>query len=358
MTFLDSLVRGRDNNLNLIRMIAALAVMVSHAVPIALGEGPPEPLQEWTGYTLGALAVYVFFAISGFLITGSFLRSSSHLSFVLARVLRLFPALIVCMVLTAFILGPLVTTLPVGTYLSLSEPYMFVLRNVALIPLIYTLPGVFTDTPYPVVAGSIWTLRHEVLCYVGVFLAGLAGVWSRRDLATGVLLAYGALWMGIEVSGVRLHPLAAGLHDLSLPFALGCAFHVWQHRLPIHLLGVLVTLILAVLAKGSMFYAPALALALGYTTFWLAYVPGGAIRAYNRMGDYSYGVYIYAMPMQVLVVWLFGPQTPWQNVLYALPPTLILSALSWHLVEGPAMATKPAVLGWWQRRCNPARSSA
>ena len=69
---LGSVSRGRDNNLNLIRLLAAAAVLVSHAYPITLGDGAEEPLTAELGFTLGTVAVYVFFAISGFLIAGSY----------------------------------------------------------------------------------------------------------------------------------------------------------------------------------------------------------------------------------------------------------------------------------------------
>ncbi|MBU2360305.1 MAG: hypothetical protein KKB02_15485, partial [Alphaproteobacteria bacterium] len=118
----------------------------------------------------------------------------------------------------------------------------------------------------------------------------------------------------------------------------------WRDRLPLSLVGVVLTIALAWLLRNTFAYPAAIALAIGYATFWLAYVPGGVIRAYNHLGDYSYGIYIYAFPLQGAAVWAFGPQTPFENILYALPPTLLLSILSWHLIESPAMEGKAAIL--------------
>lgn len=345
MVYLGSRATGRDNNLNLIRMLAATAVLVSHAWPIALGTGTGEPLKSLTGYSLGTLSVMVFFVISGFLITASFERSSSARSFILARVLRLFPALLVNLIFVAFLLAPLVTTLPVAAFLTSPEPYTFVLRNLALFPLVYDLPGVFQDQPYTSVVGSIWTLRHEVMCYAGVFLAGLLGAWRSGARAALALGLYALIWALLALTAPALPALIAGFAALSLPFAIGVAFYMLRDRLPISLIGVGLSIALAWATQSTWIYPAALALAIGYATFWLAYVPGGAIRAYNRLGDYSYGVYVYAFPLQGAVVWVFGAQSPLENIAYSLPPTLLLSVLSWHWIEAPAMGLKPRLLG-------------
>lgn len=342
MVFLGDVSQGRDNNFNLIRMVAATAVLVSHAFPIALGAGAREPLQASVGHTLGHLAVMVFFIISGFLIMGSFHRSSSRMSFVLARVLRLFPGLAVNLVFVALVMGPVVTVLSPGVYFALQDTYAFVLRNLALVPLVYTLPGVFADLPFPAIVGSIWSLRHEVACYAGLFVAGLAGAWKTGRRATLVLGLYAVA--GLVLSQVALPGLLRMLLSLSLPFAAGMALHVWRDRVPLSVVGVLGAAGLAWLAHGTAVQYPALVAALAYGTFWLAYVPGGILRRYNRVGDYSYGVYLYAFPLQGFAVWLFGPQTPLANMLYSAPPTLLLAVLSWHLVEAPAMARKAWLL--------------
>ena len=341
-TSLGARSAGRDNNLNLIRMLAACAVLVSHAYPIALGAGASEPLEAVAGKSLGGLAVMVFFAISGFLIAASFDRTPSRLRFLKARALRLFPGLVVSLVLTAYVLGPLVTRLPVPAYLGLPEPALFVLRDTALFPLVFTLPGVFDDNPYPAVTGSIWTLRHEGLCYAGVFLTGLAG-WLRPDWRGGVLLLVYLLLWGLVRSGVLpVHVMILRLFDLSLAFAIGTAFHLWRDRLPLSLPGVAALAVLAAALRpvGGLAYDAALAAALSYATFWAAYVPRGVLLRYNGLGDYSYGIYIYAFPLQGWAVWAFGPQTPLQNMLYAFPVTLICAILSWHLIERPALRMK------------------
>jgi len=344
MVYLSDRAAGRDNNLNLIRAIAATAVLISHAYPISLGLSVLQPLEGLTGHSLGTLSVYVFFAISGFLIAMSFERTSTYTSFMAARVLRLFPGLIVSLFLVAFVLGPLVSSLSFGEYFSHSGPYGFMVRNTFLYKLQFTLPGVFTGQPAPAVEGSIWTLFYEVVCYMGVFALGVLGVLRRPSWVSSVLCAYFAGWLAIEMMDMAEANRLVRLQDLSLPFVIGVAFYVFREKLPLSLVGVFALAGLAWAASGTVIYDFLLALALSYATFWLGYIPGGFIRRFNELGDYSYGIYIYAFPLQGLSVWLLGDQSPLTNILVALPLTLICAIASWHLIEGPAMGLKPRIL--------------
>lgn len=332
---------GRDNNFNLLRCLAAMAVLISHAYPIALGAGTPEPLSASVGKSLGSLSVMMFFATSGFLITASFERSD-RTSFVMARVLRIFPGLIVCLALVAFVLGPWVSTWQTSDYFESPEPYLFFVRNTLLLFNVYTLPGVLDGQPYPAIVGSIWTLKHEFLCYFGVFLAGVLGLWTSKARAGLTLSVYCLLWY-LSAEMVTVSGLLTQLHALSMTFAIGIAFHIWRAHIPLSGWGILASCGLAALTRDTIWYHATLSLAIAYTTFWLAYIPAGILRAYNRLGDYSYGIYIYAFPVQGLVVWAFGSQTALENMLYATPPTLALAILSWHLVEQPSLRARKAV---------------
>lgn len=333
---------GRNNNLNLIRMIAAVAVLVSHAWPISLGAGAVQPLERvLAGSTLGTIAVYVFFAISGFLIARSYERQASVFRWARARVLRLFPALVVVLLLTVLVLGPLVTTLPTAVYFGSAETATYVPRNLSLAFLQYDLPGVFADQPYPgAINGSLWTLVYEVLCYGGVLVAGLLGALRVRSRMALALIAYAAAYILVfhVLDPEQVHSKIRALLRLGAPFAIGTAFHVWRDRVRLSPAIVAFLVAAAALAHGTAAFHMMMVLALVWGVFVLGYMPGAFLHRYNRLGDYSYGVYIYAFPMQQLMVHLFAPMGPLANIALALPATLALAILSWVCVEKPALA--------------------
>lgn len=344
---------GRDNNFNLLRMIAAQAVLWSHAYPIALGAGTIEPLKLSVGFTLGSLAVYVFFVISGFLIARSWDRRPRTADWIASRVMRLFPALIVVVLLTVLVLGPLVTVLPLPAYFSDPATWSYLLRNMTLASLQYNLPGVFVGQPAgQVINGSLWTLFYELVCYAGVLVAGLLAL-QRRPIwfaiaAAGCLAVYA---QGAAAADA-IHPKLAALRALALPFLLGMAVYVWRAWLPLGWGIAAALILLAAALRGTPVYELAVLIALAYATFVLAWRIGGVVRLYNRIGDYSYGTYLYAFPLQQLAMYGFAPMTPEQNVAWALPATLACAVLSWHLVEKPALdlrhrvADRLAGLGW------------
>ena len=337
---LDELSKGRDNNFNLLRMLAATGVLVSHAYPLTRGPGAEQPLERLLGgITLGTVCVYVFFAISGFFIAQSFERSATIGTFLRARALRLFPALAVVLCVTVLVAGVSLTAAPPAVYWAAVPEYL--VRNVTLFFLRYDLPGVFEDNPYgPAINGSLWTLNYEVLCYVGVFLAGVAGLLRRPGTMAVLLLLFAAAYaVAMEV---RVPIRVRLLLDLGLPFAVGTAFYLWRDRIVLSLPAA-AGFFAAAAAVGAVpalepAFRPVFVLALSYAVFVAGHLPG-KLRGYNRLGDYSYGTYIYAFPVQQLVAF-WGVTMPLVNIAAALPLTLLCAVLSWHLVERPALRLK------------------
>ncbi len=336
---LGDLCEGRDNNLNLIRMVAATSVLVSHAWPISLGSGSWEPLSETLGWSLGGVAVLVFFSISGFLIARSFERQSTA-RWVLARVLRLVPALLVVLVLTAWLLGPLVTTWALPAYFSNGFTYTYVPRNLLLYNQQGQLPGVFEGNPLPKATnGPLWTLYYEVCWYLVVLVLGLAGALTRRTwlAAALALFAVGYAVVALALGDAAVADKTRWFFLLGLPFATGIGFYAWRDRLPMSPAILAVLALAAVVAHRTPVFDVLFGLALSYAVFLLAFAVGGGLRAYNRVGDFSYGMYIYGFPVQQLMVHFFGPMRPPVNVALALPLALGFAMLSWFLIERPAL---------------------
>jgi peptidoglycan/LPS O-acetylase OafA/YrhL len=340
MTSIGSVSRGRNNNFNLIRMLAAVAVLISHAWPISLGPHTEEPLEALLGYSLGEIAVYIFFSISGFLISASFDRSNSWRDFAAARFLRLFPALAVSITLVSLILGPLVSSLPLLTYLEHVETRQFLLHNLTLFSPRYNLPGVFETNPYPAIEGSIWTLIYETFCYVALFVVGSMG-FIRWPLAfIGALGVYFLFWVTPGPIDLRLSGQIENLRQLSLPFVTGSAFYVFRNKIPLTFSAAFTFIVISSFFRDMSLFPIFLTTTLTYLVLWLAFMPITPLQLYNRLGDYSYGTYLYAFPVQGLVIWLFGPMCPLSNVALSFPLVLSLSILSWHLVERPSLTLR------------------
>lgn len=332
---------SRDNNFNLLRMLAALAVLLSHSYPLALGPKAVEPFQATLGMTLGTLAVGIFFTISGYLVTASLVSRPSLTDFALARARRIYPGLWVAIALTVVVLGAAVTTLGLMEYLSHPRTWFYVLKNGTLLfGFVDRLPGVFAELPYPgVVNGSLWTLPIEVRLYVALMALQAALLWWRRRWAGAplgpVLLAVAAAcvaavaWQGAAASSAL---------RFSAMFFIGAALQLYRQKVRFGYPGLLAApLLLAACSVDAGLFAPAFVGAGAYLVLCVAHLPGEWLRRYNRLGDYSYGLYIYAFPVQQLVV----SASPGIGVaaLFAASAagTLVLAVLSWHLVESPVL---------------------
>jgi peptidoglycan/LPS O-acetylase OafA/YrhL len=329
---------AKENHLNLIRAVAAVAVLISHAWPITLGMGSVEPVERIIGYTLGQLAVLIFFAISGFLITASYDRSRSNKKYIVARTARLIPGLFISVTAVALIMGPLVSNLPPSFYFSDIGTYKFILKNTTLISPQYRLPGVFQDNPMQDVEGSIWTLAYEVMCYGVIFMMGILGAFKNVRILQVITAVIIVLLMTLNMLDYSISPRIDIFVEFALPFSFGMAFYIWRNKINISVFLTILILAIAFASMGTKAYPVLIALALSYATIVLAYMPNPWFLTYNRFGDYSYGIYIYAFPVQGLMVHLSkGEMSPAENIAAALPATVLLAVLSWHLVEKPAL---------------------
>ena len=325
---------GRDNNFNLLRVFAAAGVLVSHAFVLSLGSSEYEPLTQWLGgKSLGSISVLVFFAISGFFITRSFDRRNSLWGFFQARIFRIFPALAIVLLLTIPISGLFFTTSPQDIFWPAAFGYFF--HNISLFSMQYNLPGVFEANPYgSPINGSLWTLSYEVLCYLGVVICGLLGLLSRpRIFAVGIfvfLVVYGVTVIG------DIHPRIDKLMYLGLPFLTGMSFYLWRDSLRLSFTAAFGLALLAALLHSTPLFLPAFTVALSYAVFVIGYAQNSLFLNYNRLGDYSYGLYIYAFPVQQIIA-STGNTVPAINIALALPISLLCSVISWHIIEAPAM---------------------
>ncbi len=335
---------SRDNNFTLIRFIAATAVLFSHSFALSSGDKRTEPLSQSLGITFGAIAVDVFFLTSGFLITASLLARSDLRSFVIARVLRIYPALVVAVLLTVLVVGFGFTSLAPVAFFGDAETWVYLARTSTLVTgVAHTLPGGFEHAPLPhAVNASLWTLPYEIAMYAMLVMVWLGVVATRVDLSRWLpraLVALASVAMVMHLADQSLLPKNAV--RLVAMFFTGAAFHVYRAKIVLDA-RVFAAAFLAILLAG--FSRPAFAivypLALPYVVFCAAYLPGGVLRRFNRMGDYSYGIYVYAWPVQQVIASLVPHISAGAMLVASFSVTGAMAAASWHLVEKSALQWK------------------
>lgn len=337
----------RENNFDALRLVAALSVILSHAFFIAQGVEKNDPLNRLTGNQsmLGLAGVFVFFAVSGFLVTQSFEQTRSPLRYLIKRALRIFPALIVCLILTAFVLGPIVTTLPLGEYLKRPEPWRYVFYNSFFDIRVHELPGVVfvNNQTGAEVNGSLWSLGCEFDMYLMVLVLGVL-----RLIRLPVCLALLALGMACIAFPDALGFLGGWGWTLSF-FAAGMVLYklrdtrIFDGRVA---LLALAGLALSIPLRQFILLFPLFGC---YLALYLALNPKLPIIPATKFGDLSYGLYIFGWPSEELMIWLMhGQATWWQEFLLSTLLAGSLAFLSWHLVEKRALRLKPGKA--WQDR--------
>ena len=341
---LSSFTPGKNNNFNLIRIIAALAVLVGHSFALLR---QPEPFSQLLGMSLGSMAVDIFFIASGFLVAGSLLIKQSMSEYVLARILRIYPALLTMLLVTVFLLGAFFTSFSLASYYADSQIYLYLIKCLTLISGVrYYLPGVFDSNPFKgAVNGSLWTLVYEVKMYIY-----LAMLWLTSSLVKHHRVKFFeyliVLCTALAIALVFVHHFyikdESNAVRLFFMFFSGASYWILKER--VKLLGPLfggvsVALLVSPFFNQQVFFV-LYQLGIAYLLFYLAYIPAGTIRKYNAAGDYSYGVYIYAFPVQQSVVALFPDMSVLQMMLLSALITLILAILSWHLIERRALRLK------------------
>jgi len=336
-----------DNNFTFLRFAAASMVIVAHAYDLLNNESIKDPVNRVIGRSLGWIGVSIFFSMSGYLIMRSLDRTPNLLQFGRSRALRIFPGLAVCTIVTIFFLS-FFSSLPAIDYFSSGQTLKFLVGNSSLLSIQYVLPGVFEHNPMAgAVNGSLWTLPYEVLCYILAAAAcGFGLLQSNRQriiimASTFVaILLFAAIHEHLPATGIpgRLFILAR----LGACFLVGMAYASFRERFHLRLWhGIALAAIAAATSKTPL-YDITLSTALAAVVLWLAFVPSPTLRRISRLPDYSYGIYIYAFPIQQLILDLVPTIPPAAHAIVAFLLVLVPASLSWHLIEKPALRLKNA----------------
>lgn len=336
--------KGVGPGFDMLRVLLAFSVVGWHSIYASDGADSLASVHLWwfPGYAI----LPMFFALSGFLITGSAMRLSLT-NFIVNRALRIVPALLIEVVLSAVILGAIFTTLPLSEYFQ-SYEFRRYFGNIAGF-VVLTLPGVFGSNPDHQVNVSLWTIPFEIGCYM--LMAGLilSECLHRRRLVLALCAAFGAIGIGIYLA----EPMATSSLDvrsifvgessrLFISFLLGIAAYLYRFDIAYSHWSALACLVgcVAAAAVGPLPAAllnVAVAPLLVYLTVYIGVTDLPALPLF-RGGDYSYGIYLYGYPLQQTIVALL----PWhvsalQLDLISLPFIVGLAMLSWHAIEHPIL---------------------
>ena len=323
-----------NNNADLLRLVAACAVIWGHAYALVPGAATTEPIGGLLGFDYsGSLAVEFFFFLSGILVTNSWINNSSPLDFILARFFRVFPAILVSAAACVLLLGPMLTTLPLNSYFADSSVFSEIFRH----PYIqYSLPGVFENSNFPLTNGSIWTIRYELIMYAMLLAAGLCGVFRHRLFATVVLIAIlvTSMFFPQDIQLIGLMNIDIG-GRLPAFFAFGALLALYKDQASINIRVVSGLILFAwIFRHGSAFqfvFYPAFLM----TALWL--MTTGPIKALRLPGDFSYGVYVFGWPIQKVIAAEFPNFSIHANQAVTIAVSLALASISWFVIEKPCI---------------------
>jgi peptidoglycan/LPS O-acetylase OafA/YrhL len=334
-----------DNRFDILRLFAAWLVLFSHCYPLS-GRAASEPLAStWGVDTLGGVGVAIFFVLSGYLVTLSLERSPHIVEFARRRALRIYPALVTLCLLCVLVLGPWMTTWPLASYWQHPVTWDY-LKTASAWFIHYPLPGVFHTNPQPItVNGALWSLPYEISCY---------GVLALASLLPGPLrFKVPLLGAGLVVLlMVRPADTAIGPFDLFLGmdyyhgklgmlFALGAVFACWRTHIRPLLWPALLLLVGALCLPHGAWQTLLYLLGVGTLTLWLALYGRWLPRVPARLGDWSYGAYLYGFPVQQVLAHYRLHEFSFVGYIVACTVlTFALAGLSWHVVEKQALRWK------------------
>lgn len=337
---------NHQNAFGFLRLLFASLVIVSHVPEIVDGNSNREILHRLTGsMTFGSFSVNGFFVISGFLITGSYLNSSTLSSYLRKRVARIYPAFALASVISLVIVAPLGgAKFPLDMrHIAAASARIATLQR----PM---LAGAFTEGHYGdwtvALNGAMWTIQYEFACYLLVILLGVTGMLRRPWLVVVFCLS-----LFLTSIAVSIHPVRWLSHDWAFPgppsalpamtgmFLAGASSYLFRHRIPTNVTGVVIAAVLFVAATPIISITNiTYALFGGYLIFATARMGSSTfIGQINDKTDISYGVYLYAWPIEQLLIRYLGTDSLLLLGVVTWIGAAICGWISWTIIEKPLM---------------------
>jgi peptidoglycan/LPS O-acetylase OafA/YrhL len=337
---------NRGPSFDLIRLVAATIVLLHHSQFSEHTDIRLDPLFYFShGYIhFGFLAVAVFFAMSGFLVTPGLVRSGNVIEFAAGRIARVFPALVIVVVATMFIVGPILTTSTLKNYFI--DPLFYRYAKNITTSLSNNLPGVsFKDGAPVVINMALWTLQFEIMCYAALALLSVFSALRRRSIYLVLFLVcfaiHASLWFFPNLTAILPDRFVIFV-NLFVYFAAGAMLFIFGDKIPFSFALTTIVVFLMLLALPLGLGAIALPIGIPYTIvyFGLSNLPGGFV----LKADCSYGIYLFHSPVLIFLLVVFPNIYPWWLVSLAVfLITIILAYTSWTFIEKPSLKRKRVV---------------
>lgn len=331
------------NNFTVLRLFAAICVVVSHSFDIT-GYATLEPLRRLTKEYLvfSDIGLIIFFTISGYLISKSLQNTVNIFSFFARRILRIYPALLVAVLLTIFVIGPIFSNLSTVEYFNNIKTWYY-LTTISAFRVQYFLPGLFNNKRYIInsVNASLWSIGLELKLYIGlsfVYFFKNNTLLTKRVL---LIVMIGVLAVIVMHANILGREYSYKIVSLIFAFVLGSNIY-YQSLKTTHLLAFglafLAFGIIQILLNVCIDTAITIRIGISCVAIWLCLQKRFVFVLKN---DISYGVYIYAFIVQQVLFQLFQYQmSPQLNIVLTLLITIPLAFLSWKCIEEPTLKLK------------------
>lgn len=324
-----------QNNFNFLRLIGALLVIISHSFDIT-GKSNSDPLFQLTGKLQSSgIGLTIFFFISGYFVTASANNTAGIGRFIIKRVMRIYPALIVLVFISVFFAGPLLSTLATYQYFQEKDSWVYLFTTTGL-RIRMNLPGVFSSPNFQIKAfnASLWTIALEIQLYISITLALWFGIVRNKKLFSTICLIIIFVCFGIVAFNQNISFNSARHLSLIGLFYLGGVVYTASFTKKIIQIVMLLSASLFVMFTffKILGFDPFILclLSISMLTYCVGFTKGFKIQLTT---DISYGLYIYAFPIQQTIFMFSGITDSWILALSSIVFTLPLAFASWHLIE-------------------------
>ena len=330
--------KGIGPGFDALRVMLSISILCVHSPSITGASSGP-----WYGPAafVGAFLVPAFFALSGFLVIASAIRVESLATFLTFRGLQILPALSTEVAITALIIGPLATKETLRSYFT--DPEFFTYFSNVIGNVHFTLPGVFDHNPIKAVNLSLWTIRPEIVCYLTLSSILIARLHKSTPFFIAMTFVLFVAMTVLSLAQSSGHGMTfASQAKFFFYFVVGSLAYLLRYHIPFHWTFLVAAFVGSSVLLGRPGWEILGALPLVYCTVFAGLVRLPMLRLFSH-GDYSYGIYLFAYPIQQLVASVPWTRVWYLNILIALPITVLVAALSWHWIEKPFLSLKRSI---------------